>query len=496
MNSPDIRFPTQAFLQLMNLFQPSRVRYNRRVFCNRNLRMEKIEAIGLDMDYTLAVYKIEFDQLAFDLTCQRLVERYQFPREMLGFRYDPEFAIRGLVIDMRNGNIFKMDRHRHVSRAFHGTRRLGSERRVELYRKNLIHLSRPQYFLVDTLFSLPETHLYAQTVDLLDSLGQGSADNYESYYRAIRRVVDEIHQDGTLKQAVLRDLPRYVERDNDIAYTLERFIDAGKKIFLVTNSDWDYSDPMMSFLLDDVIPGTHRWTDYFHTIIVSANKPRFFTQTTPLVPEKDAKESDAGKVFRGGSLRKLEERLQTAGDKVLYIGDHIYGDMLKSKRASTWRTTMVIPEMETELDNMESVREEFLKLDRFFQRRQDLNVELNYQQRLLLSLVQLQDMASANGDYRNPIPELAQVSEKNVAETRRALRMAERGYQETMKIVHAPFNPRWGMLFQESSVHSVLGAQVEQYACTYTSRFSDFLAYSPVHYFRTPRDVLPHEREG
>ena len=157
---------------------------------------------------------------------------------------------------------------------------------------------------------------------------------------------------------------------------------------------------------------------------------------------------------------------------------------------------MVIPEMETELGNMESVREEFLKLDRFFQRRQDLNVEVNYQQRMLLSLVQLQDMATANGDSSNPISELAHVSEQNVAETRRALRTAERGYQETMKTVHAPYNPRWGMLFQESSVHSVLGSQVEEYACTYTSRFSNFLAYSPVHYFRTPRDVLPHEREG
>jgi len=35
---------------------------------------------------------------------------------------------------------------------------------------------------------------------------------------------------------------------------------------------------------------------------------------------------------------------------------------------------------------------------------------------------------------------------------------------------------------------------VEDYACVYTSRVSNFLAYSPVQYFRAPRALMPHER--
>lgn len=35
--------------------------------------------------------------------------------------------------------------------------------------------------------------------------------------------------------------------------------------------------------------------------------------------------------------------------QVLYVGDHIYGDILRSKKALSWRTMLVIPELETEL---------------------------------------------------------------------------------------------------------------------------------------------------
>ena len=40
---------------------------------------------------------------------------------------------------------------------------------------------------------------------------------------------------------------------------------------------------------------------------------------------------------------------------------------------------------------------------------------------------------------------------------------------------------------------SRFGEQVEDYACVYTGRVSNFLAYSPLRYFRSPRDHMPHE---
>ncbi|HJL24836.1 MAG TPA: 5'-nucleotidase domain-containing protein [Polyangiaceae bacterium LLY-WYZ-15_(1-7)] len=34
---------------------------------------------------------------------------------------------------------------------------------------------------------------------------------------------------------------------------------------------------------------------------------------------------------------------------------------------------------------------------------------------------------------------------------------------------------------------------MEAYACLYTARVSNFLYYSPLHYFQSPRDRMPHE---
>lgn len=38
------------------------------------------------------------------------------------------------------------------------------------------------------------------------------------------------------------------------------------------------------------------------------------------------------------------------GLQVLYVGDHIYGDILRSKKTLGWRTMLVVPELATELD--------------------------------------------------------------------------------------------------------------------------------------------------
>jgi 5' nucleotidase family len=61
------------------------------VFCNRELKMSNIRAIGFDMDYTLAQYQQPaFDQLAFDGAKAKLVEKLGYPKDVLDFQYDHE----------------------------------------------------------------------------------------------------------------------------------------------------------------------------------------------------------------------------------------------------------------------------------------------------------------------------------------------------------------------------------------------------------------------
>jgi len=50
-----------------------------------------------------------------------------------------------------------------------------------------------------------------------------------------------------------------------------------------------------------------------------------------------------------GSCDVFSELIGAHGKDVLYIGDHIFGDILKSKKIRGWRTFLVIPELAHEL---------------------------------------------------------------------------------------------------------------------------------------------------
>src|SRR5262245_17215019 len=77
----------------------------RRVFASRDLRLDQINMIGFDMDYTLVEYKrVPMESLAHKLTLERLINKRGYP-ETIRRPYDPEFVIRGLVVDKQLGNI-------------------------------------------------------------------------------------------------------------------------------------------------------------------------------------------------------------------------------------------------------------------------------------------------------------------------------------------------------------------------------------------------------
>jgi hypothetical protein len=104
------------------------------VFCNRELNLRGVRAIGFDMDYTLAQYQQPaFDQLAFDGAKEKLVTSLGYPKEVLDFQYNHTFWNRGLIIDTQRGNFLKIDRHKYVRVAYHGFDRISSVTRKHLY---------------------------------------------------------------------------------------------------------------------------------------------------------------------------------------------------------------------------------------------------------------------------------------------------------------------------------------------------------------------------
>ena len=211
-----------------------------RVFCNRNLRMDTIEMIGFDMDYTLALYHQDrLEQLSIELTLQKLVDKHGYAPEIRGLAYDPRWAIRGLVVDKKHGNLFKMDRHAYVGRCYHGFRELAHDERKHTYRNDKINLSSDRYEWIDTLFALPEAVMYTTLVDWSDR--QPHPVDYDKLFTDIRTAIDEAHRDDTLKSVIRGDLSSFIIKDPLLGETLHKFRSSGKKLFLLTNSLYDYT---------------------------------------------------------------------------------------------------------------------------------------------------------------------------------------------------------------------------------------------------------------
>ena len=476
---------------------------SRWVYANRSLRMDLIEVIGFDMDYTLAMYrKHAIESLAAEATIDKLIDA-GYPDSLRKIEYDDGFVIRGLAVDKRHGNLFKMDKHRHVTRAFHGFEPLDKSARRRVYRAETIRLSAPRYHLIDTLFGLPEAYLYAAIVDLFEREGRRNPD-YAGIFKDIRSAIDVAHQDGSIKRTVLADVERFIVSDPELAPTLHKFRSAGKRLFLLTNSYFTYTQALMSHLFDGTMPEYPSWRHYFDLICVGAKKPGFFTLRTPF-REVDPRTGEAGadargpmergKIYEGGCATHLQRNLKASADRILYVGDHIYGDVLRAKKTSAWRTAMVIQEMRRELEIREGQSKLLEELVRLESRRMEIDAEIARDQATLRAL---QKICEAGLDHysapeRQAITEAHRRARGALEGDRRALRKVLDDHATLDQNLDRAYNPHWGPLFKDGVEHSVFGGQVEDYACLYTSHVSNFLGYSPTGYFRAPRDRMPHE---
>ncbi len=467
-----------------------------RVFVNRNLRMPSLGAIGFDLDHTLAHYApIPVETLAFDVTKKKLVERKGYPAVILDYEYDPRFVIRGLVIDKKRGNILKMNYHSYVARAYHGRSELHTEARKRQYHQRPIHLSNTGgYASVDTLFHLPEVYLYLLLVELNQGLPKGERRSFSQLYADVREMIDEAHRDGTIKTIIVADPAKYLKPDVRLSATLLHFRSAGKKLFLLTNSDYAYTNVLLSFLLKNSLGDHPSWREFFDLIIVDARKPEFFTHREDDEPVRQHEELSGPAIWSGGGVRFLEERLGYQGDRILYFGDHTYGDILRSKKSVGWRTAMVIEEMEFELDILETIRPKLDRLGTLTTLRERLDADMAFVRRERNKLALIAE--NLGGSDPAVVAKVQSRLNRREAELQRMNDELQAAIKESRLLrreTNHAFNSFWGSIFREGNETSRFGHQVEDFACLYTARVSNFVNYPASQYFEAPIRLLPHE---
>lgn len=258
-----------------------------------------------------------------------------------------------------------------------------------------------------------------------------------------------------------------MHKDPRLPVLMDRIRECGKKTMIITNSEFEYTNKIMEYLTDFPETKGRKWTSYFDFVVVDAKKPLFFEEGTILrkVNTTSGKLSighHMGKLeqhcaYSGGSCEVISQMIGAQGKDVLYVGDHIFGDILRSKKQRGWRTFLVVPELSTEVHVWTDQSELFNKIK---------------------SLEQTLSIIYKNLDSSN-------MEKPDISNVQRAM----------MDTVHE-LDLSYGMLgslFRSGSRLTFFSSQVQRFADIYAASVINLIHYPFTYMFRAPAMLLPHE---
>jgi len=450
---------------------PENIRPNKeKIFVNRNLNLSKISCYGFDMDYTLCEYiSPEFDELAFTLAKQFIVEKLGYSDEILSLEYDPQFPVRGLWFDRHTGNLLKVDQFGKILDCRHGLRIMNSQEIKSIYPGRIQRKDDKRIFVMNTVFNLAETCLVAALVHHFESKDDtvctatgwtrdGQDVTFASLFKDIRAAIDDIHVDSLLlKKTCIANLSRYIKKDDRLPAMLRSIKASGRKTFLLTNSDWWYTNHIMNYLLGDGQQDDKDfWLSLFDLVVVDACKPRFFSTGTPMQRVDPTTSSfvplsantSGPEVYSGGNHTTITSMLGAKGPDVIYAGDHLLADVIKCRKLCEWRTLLIVPEL---LHELEVTQKNF---------------------GLLSQLSKFEAVLADN-------PDLGELKMR---------------LWDTVNELNKGFGGL-GSLFRSGSKLTYFGSQVMIWADLYTGTVNNLAGYDLEQRFVTDTVKLPHERE-
>src|SRR5262249_1293105 len=151
-------------------------------------------------------------------------------------------------------NVVKCNRFGYVTRAAHGTELLAHEAQRATYNQVWVDLADERWVFLNTLFSLSEACLYGQLVELRDRGRLQRELDYHGVYELVAEAMNAAHLEGELKAEIIAAPARYVVLDEDLPRALLDLQQAGKRLFLATNSEWHFTRAMMAYTFDRFLP--------------------------------------------------------------------------------------------------------------------------------------------------------------------------------------------------------------------------------------------------
>lgn len=310
---------------------------------NRPLDLREIDAVGFDMDHTLALYDdAAVNALAMAEAQELLVARRGYrSRDVTAFpQPGDDAAARSLALDLTHSHVVKLDADRRVRIA----RRAGAW--LEAAEIERAHPDRvPEHATVHPISSPFDT----PTLWLFEAV-TGALATTQTRFDAVRvcldvrEMLDVSHTQGDLKRHLVRDLARFVSPVTGAVARLREWKRAGKRLFVVTNSERAYASAVL-----DLVVGPD-WRRLFDVVATSSAKPAFFERQPTPMPRVDRESSHDAFVAEGAHASAIERILGAAGERVLYAGDNPLADV-RAARTYGWRTVHVVAELGANIDD-------------------------------------------------------------------------------------------------------------------------------------------------
>ncbi len=159
-----------------------------------------------------------------------------------------------------------------------------------------------------------------------------------------------------------------------------------------------------------------------------------------------------------------------------------------------WRTAMLVPELDREIQVTQDYSKEFDRLSKLSSERHHIEIDKAAVGRELRRLTEvLSDGETGDSARREEIAHRIQEIPEQISEMeKRSLEISGEIESVQVKIDRA-YNSRWGSLFCEGNESSRFGHQLKDFACVYTSRVSNFLHYPWNYYYQSPVGYMPHD---
>ncbi|KAJ1728533.1 hypothetical protein LPJ61_003988, partial [Coemansia biformis] len=457
---------------------------SKEIFPNTELRLSKVRTYGFDFDYTLANYTAKLPETIYTMIRDVLVKKMLYPPALQALQYDRTFAIRGISYDRETGWLFKLDSNYNIAM---DTVHYGREPLRDLEEVYSLHNGphvAPDYvkshlYQLNDIYSVPEATLLA---DVIQYFSEHNIPFHPRYLAEdIRTAGEYIHKgDGIslspLHTEIMNNIGDYLNRAPELMQILNDLRGAGKRVFLLTNSGYQYVSAGLAYMFN-----TKDWRELFDVVIVSARKPSWYLSHRPFrlvptgaktnaLPWAQVDHFEDGQVYSGGNLMSFTAITGYSDRNVMYFGDHIYSDLRDPSIQKGWFTGAIVSELKHELAVSQSP--EYKQYVSYVQLIEKI---LKHSQQQTRS----SGFMSLRADEKEAFQQLLDVGR----EERRRFRWKLRDC----------FNRNFGSVFRTEKYPSLFATKIRAFANVYTADMSNLGAYPSDFVFYPKRLTQAHE---